>query len=76
MLFREIKEYLSKWWDIINTMFNSLSVILPMNQCYHCQQQSNNTAILHNQGNVSSPQTDLQLQDVSNQNLRKCVCGI
>lgn len=27
MLFREIKEYLSKWWDIINTMFNSLSVI-------------------------------------------------
>lgn len=53
-----------------------MSVIHPMNQCHHCQQQSNNTAILHHQGNVNSSQTDLQLQDVSNQNLSKCVCGI
>ena len=46
---------------MIYTMFNPLSVIHPMNQCHHCQQQSSNTAILHHQGNVNSPQTDLQL---------------
>ena len=76
MSFREIKEYLSKWWDIYHVWFpdcvwfrqwiNMSSLLMTINR--YCHSPSS--------WGMSVLPKLIYSQDISNQNLSRYVCGI